>query len=114
MVGVLNLKPIGATERDTDRPDNVFDAGLANRLPLRFLLVDDNSMNPRVAGRMLGKFGYAPDQAWTGQEAIRAVGEKTYDAVLMDGEMPAVACLRVRRPIWVRRTRPWTPRIIAL
>src|SRR5229473_2808084 len=57
MVGVLNLKPIGATEHDTDRPDNVFDTGLANRLPLRILLVDDNSMNQRVAGRMLGKFG---------------------------------------------------------
>ena len=114
MVGVLNLKPIGATEHDTDRPDNVFDTGLANRLPLRILLVDDNSMNQRVAGRMLGKFGYTPDQACTGQEAMTAVGEKTYDVVLMDVEMPDMDGLEVARRIRARRDLPVQPWIIAM
>jgi CheY-like chemotaxis protein len=63
---------------------------------------------------MLGKFGYTPDQACTGQEAMTAVGEKTYDVVLMDVEMPDMDGLEVARRIRARRDLPVQPRIIAM
>jgi CheY-like chemotaxis protein len=114
LVGVLNLKPAPAKEHGADKREHVFDAGLAKRLPLRILLVDDNAMNQRVAGRMLGKFGYTPALACTGQEAIKAVGEKSYDVVLMDVEMPDLDGLEVVRRIRARRDLPAQPRIIAM
>jgi len=114
LVGVLNLKPTHDEEHGADKRENVFDAGLAKRLPLRILLVDDNTMNQRVAGRMLGKFGYAPALACSGQEAITALGEKVYDVVLMDVEMPDLDGLEVARRIRARRDLPAQPRIVAM
>ena len=52
------------------------------------LLVEDNFKNQMVAQCMLEEFGIIPDIACNGKEAISAVEEKSYDAILMDCQMP--------------------------
>jgi two-component system, sensor histidine kinase and response regulator len=54
----------------------------------RILLVEDNEINQQVAQMMLESVGLIVTIAGNGMEAIKAVQEATYDAVLMDIQMP--------------------------
>jgi two-component system, sensor histidine kinase and response regulator len=52
------------------------------------LLVEDNKMNQLVASKVLAKLGFRFDVANHGREAVSAVQERSYDAILMDCQMP--------------------------
>lgn len=54
----------------------------------RFLVVDDNPINQKVAVKILEKMGYYADAVANGYEAIRSVESLPYDLVLMDCQMP--------------------------
>jgi signal transduction histidine kinase/DNA-binding response OmpR family regulator len=65
------------------------------------LVVDDSPVNQRVATRMLEKMGHRVDVASNGVEAVAAVSEEQYAAVLMDCQMPEMdgfeATMEIRR-----------------
>lgn len=52
------------------------------------LLVDDNSMNLRVAEEMLAGYGIKVTKAYSGQEALEKIVSMDYDFVFMDHMMP--------------------------
>ena len=54
------------------------------------LLVEDNEINQQVAKEILEGAGLKITLANDGQEAVNAVKENTYDAVLMDVQMPVM------------------------
>ncbi len=54
----------------------------------RILVVDDSPINQAVAVGLLAKLGYQADVAESGQEAIAALAQYPYAAVLMDVRMP--------------------------
>jgi two-component system sensor histidine kinase/response regulator len=56
----------------------------------RILLVEDNPVNQRVAQRVLQKLAADVIIANNGAEALERVAESTYDAVLMDCQMPVM------------------------
>jgi CheY-like chemotaxis protein len=79
------------------------DPTLAQRLPLRILLCDDNAINQKVASRLLHQMGYRADLAGNGLEAVAALDRQRYDLVFMDVMMPemngfeATAAIRERQ-----------------
>ena len=98
----------------TKRPSKVqIDKNLAERLPLRILLTEDNVINQKVALKLLDRMGYRADLASNGLEAVDAVSRQPYDIVLMDVQMPEMSGLEATRQIR-QDGRTTSPRIIAM
>ncbi len=56
----------------------------------RVLLAEDNAVSRRVAERLLQKLGYSVVLVANGEEAVAAASEGSFDAILMDCQMPIV------------------------
>ena len=65
-------------------------AALERIQPARILLVEDNKINQQVAKEILESAGFTVSLANNGKEAVEAVQTETYDAVLMDVQMPVM------------------------
>jgi signal transduction histidine kinase/PAS domain-containing protein len=72
---------IAKLESSTEEPN------FASR-KLHVLLVEDNLVNQQVLSRQLRRAGCTVDVANHGLEALQVLEEKTFDAVLMDSEVP--------------------------
>ena len=68
---------------------------------LKVLLVEDNSVNQKVALQMLSKLGVQADVAGNGQEAVDIAGKIRYDLILMDMMMPVMDGIEAARMIRV-------------
>lgn len=65
----------------------------------KVLLVDDNKVNLKVAGKMLAEYEFDIDQAQSGRDAIRLVKERQYDMIFMDHMMPGMDGVETTRVI---------------
>ncbi len=76
--------------------------GNRSSAPLRILIAEDNPVNQRLTLRLIEKLGHQATVVSSGREAVEAVTRKTFDAVLMDAQMPdmdgyeATAAIRAR------------------
>ncbi len=55
---------------------------------IAILLAEDNKMNQMIAKKIFSKIGYDIDIADNGRMAIEMIGQKNYDLVFMDIQMP--------------------------
>jgi len=92
----------------------MFDAGFAQRLPLRLMLADDNPINQKVGLSVLQKLGYRAEVANNGLEVIQALEQKAFDIIFLDVQMPEMDGLETARQICQRWVTDKRPRIIAM
>ena len=81
---------------------------------LRILLAEDNSVNQKLALRLLERLGYRASVASNGVEVLDALEQQPYDVVLMDVQMPELDGLDASRRICERWPAGVRPRIIAM
>jgi two-component system sensor histidine kinase/response regulator len=75
------------------KPDPGTDSNVDRDRPLRILLAEDNAVNQRLAVCLLEKKGHTVTLARNGKEALAALEQGDFDAVLMDVEMPEMGGL---------------------
>jgi signal transduction histidine kinase/DNA-binding response OmpR family regulator/PAS domain-containing protein len=102
-------RPYGASEllemvrvlSGPNRPDQLITRHWIRerRSRMRVLVADDSPTNRRLALRLLEKRGHVAVAVENGYEAVRAVAEGQFDAVLMDVQMPGMDGLEATQVI---------------
>ncbi|MGB0387623.1 MAG: response regulator [Ardenticatenaceae bacterium] len=100
--------------RSKENPESRFDPDMGQRHSLRILLAEDNSVNQKVALRLLERMGYRADVAANGLEVLAALQGLSYDVVLMDVQMPEMDGVDTTQYIRQHSDKSRQPRIVAM
>ncbi|EIM78028.1 multi-sensor hybrid histidine kinase, partial [Nitritalea halalkaliphila LW7] len=84
---------VPSTTEETDFTD------MAEKYPLRLLVVEDNEINIKYMRLLMDQLGYPFDTARDGLEAIEKVTENAYDVIFMDIQMPRMNGLKATEKI---------------
>jgi signal transduction histidine kinase/CheY-like chemotaxis protein len=82
--------PLNSVALPVESPPAEPEKIVARTKPARILVVDDMETNRFLLEVFLRRNGFEPELASGGEEAIRLAGQRHYDAILMDLQMPDI------------------------
>ena len=91
-----------------------FDTTMAERIPMRLLLADDNIINQKVGAKMLQRLGYRPELAANGVEVLRLLEQQPFDLIFLDVQMPEMDGFEAARRIHAQWPDLQRPRLVAM
>ena len=91
--------PLEISSEQTLKQPGEFEQEFKGTLSGHILLVEDNPINQMIAQKMLEKIGLESSLAHDGQQALNMLEQNTYDAVLMDCQMPVLDGFEATRRI---------------
>ncbi|NUN68707.1 MAG: PAS domain S-box protein [Bacteroidetes bacterium] len=112
LVDVLSRTGTADRQRRESMPAKV--EPLADSVPLRILIAEDNLINQKLALRLLQQLGYTADVVANGREVLSIIAEKRYDIILMDLHMPLLDGLETTRTILRTVDPSLRPKIVAM
>jgi PAS domain S-box-containing protein len=87
---------------------------LTQQMPLSILVAEDNPINQKLILRVLQQIGYHADLAANGIEVLKATGQKKYNLIFMDVNMPEMDGLEATRKIVNASAQSARPVIVAV
>ncbi|HVY71544.1 MAG TPA: response regulator [Verrucomicrobiae bacterium] len=90
------------------------DSTLGDRMPLRILVADDNSVNLKIGQAYLEKMGYRPKLVANGVEVLAAMNRQPFDLIFLDVQMPEMDGYEAARQIRQKWPDAGRPRLIAM
>lgn len=109
------LRVIAETRnRRNNLADHNIDKNLADKLPMRILLAEDNITNQDLVITLLSKMGYKIDAVENGRKVLDMLDRKKYDIILMDIQMPVMNGMEATKLICERFPESERPKIIAI
>lgn len=107
------------TSQDVTRPKispkaDKINSAMAKEFPLKVLVAEDNAVNAKVIGLILGKLGYTHELAKNGLEAVEASSRTRFDVIIMDLQMPEMDGFDATRKILAESKPDEAPYIFAL
>lgn len=109
------LRVIAETRnRRNNLADYNIDKTLADKLPMRILLAEDNITNQDLVITLLGKMGYKIDAVENGRKVLEMLERKKYDIILMDIQMPVMNGMEATKAICEKYPENERPKIIAI
>ncbi len=91
-----------------------FDSELAQKLPFKILIAEDNLVNQKIAVKMFQRLGYQVDVAVNGVEVLSVLEKQFYDLIFMDIQMPKLDGIEATHLIIERYSQDICPYIIAM
>jgi CheY-like chemotaxis protein len=96
---LVDVVGAGRTILPPPAPARASDDDLADGLPLRILVAEDNPVNQQLIVLLLEKLGYRADVVSNGVEVLEALTRQAYDVLLLDVLMPEMDGLAAARRI---------------
>ncbi|MBR1724182.1 MAG: response regulator, partial [Ruminococcus sp.] len=113
--GIVSAEPMGDYEkRIAAAAENERHGEYLYAPEARVLVVDDNSMNLKVAVNLLSLYGIKADTADSGERALQMIKQNGYDVIFLDHMMPKMDGIEVMREIKALGLVPETTAVIAL
>lgn len=104
--------------REHEQKERLVDTAVPEQIEapgnLHILLAEDNTINQKVALRMLERLGYTAQVAQNGREVLAALEHQSFDIILMDVQMPEMDGLLATQHIRLNKELEQQPHIIAL
>ncbi|MBA4310231.1 MAG: hypothetical protein C0425_07830, partial [Chlorobiaceae bacterium] len=110
----LNAIFSGTAKQIRQEKTFALDSELGKKYPLKLLVAEDNTINQKVAIRMLERLGYRADVVANGFEVLESVKQVPYDLIFMDVHMPDMDGLTTTKILVEKYDQHERPIIVAM